>query len=97
MVSHPMSSSYFPLGKLPPDYLTRLIDQFGASDPDLVLGPGTGLDCAVIDVGSHYLVLKSDPITFADENISEISANATGVEHIARTARSEYDGKTGVA
>jgi predicted CoA-substrate-specific enzyme activase len=25
-------------------------------------------------------------VTFADENISEISANATGVEHIARTA-----------
>ena len=64
-----MSSSYFPLGKLPPDYLEKLIDQLGARDDDLVLGPGLGLDCSVIDVGPKYLVLKSDPITFADDKI----------------------------
>jgi hydrogenase expression/formation protein HypE len=89
MVSHPMSSPYFPLGKLPPDYLTRLIDQFGASDSDLVLGPGTGLDCAVIDVGSHYLVLKSDPITFADENIGWylVHVNANDIATMAATPR----------
>jgi hydrogenase maturation factor len=84
-----MSSPFFPLGKLSPDYLTKLIDQFGASDADLVLGPGTGLDCAVIDVGSHYLVLKSDPITFADENIGWylVHINANDIATTAATPR----------
>ncbi len=48
-------------------------------DERLILGPGVGLDCAVIDLGSTLLVFKSDPITFATEEIGwyavQVNAN----------------------
>jgi hydrogenase expression/formation protein HypE len=58
-----------PLGKLPPELLERILKQAPAFDKRLFLGPGTGLDCAVLDFGDRYLVLKSDPITFASDEI----------------------------
>jgi hydrogenase maturation factor len=61
--------SYLPLGKLPPDLLESIINKAPISDRRVVLGPGTGLDCAVIDNGDKYLVIKTDPITFTTENI----------------------------
>ncbi len=57
-----------PLGKLPPDLLARLL-ALPSADPRVVLGPGVGLDCAVIDFGDRYLVAKTDPITFASEEV----------------------------
>lgn len=69
----------FPLGKLPQDFLAGLLARAPVSDPRVVVGPGTGLDCAVIDLGDRYLVFKSDPITFASEQIgwyaAQINAN----------------------
>ena len=38
-------------------------------DPEVILGPGIGLDCAVVAVGDTLLVFKSDPITFATDEI----------------------------
>jgi hydrogenase maturation factor len=35
----------------------------------LLLGPGVGLDCAVLEFGEDLLVLKTDPITFATDMI----------------------------
>ncbi len=35
---------------------------------EFLFGPNVGLDCAVIDNGDNYLVLKSDPITFVTHN-----------------------------
>ncbi len=58
-----------PVGKLPAELLAGLLKQAPILDPRIVLGPGIGLDCAVIDYGSQYLVFKSDPITFATEQI----------------------------
>ena len=58
-----------PLGKLPPDLLAKLLAAAPVTDPRVILRPGIGLDCAVIDIGDHYLVLKSDPITFATDDI----------------------------
>ncbi len=69
----------FPLGKLPFDFLSGLLARAPVSDPRVVLGPGTGLDCAVIDLGDRYLVFKSDPITFATDQIGwyavQVNAN----------------------
>lgn len=68
-----------PLGKLPSDILARLISQAPINDPNVILGPGVGMDCAVVDVGSKYLVYKSDPITFATDEIGwyavQVNAN----------------------
>src|SRR5574341_318837 len=59
-----------PLGKLPPDQLTRLLASLVRPDPSVILGPGVGRDCAVIDLGDdQLLVAKSDPITFATDEI----------------------------
>jgi hydrogenase expression/formation protein HypE len=61
--------THFPAGKLPPHVLSKLLGQHAPSDPSVILGPGIGLDCAVIEFGDRALVLKSDPITFTAENI----------------------------
>jgi hydrogenase expression/formation protein HypE len=68
-----------PLGKLPVELLSRLLDRAPVYDPRVILGPGIGLDCAVLDLGENLLVLKSDPITFASEEIGwylvQVNAN----------------------
>jgi hydrogenase maturation factor len=58
-----------PPGKLPPALLQRLLRFRGAPDRRVVLGPAFGEDAAVIDLGSEYLILKSDPVTFTSEEI----------------------------
>jgi hydrogenase expression/formation protein HypE len=70
-----------PLGKLPSELLAGLLAQNAKarSNPRVVVGPGVGLDCAVLDFGDRYLVVKTDPITFATEEIGwyavQINAN----------------------
>jgi len=69
-------------GKLPFEILEQLLHKQGYSNPGIILGPGLGLDAAVIDFeqastracefyqssSSCYLVLKTDPITFPTPN-----------------------------
>ena len=50
-------------GKVPADVLCRLLAKFRNESPDVVVGPGLGLDAAVIKPRSRYLVVTSDPIT----------------------------------
>ena len=76
-----------PLGKLPPELLDKILKKIPIFDDKVIVGPGTGLDCAVIDLGDQCLVLKSDPISFTSENIGwyavEINVNdivTTGAE-----------------
>ncbi len=57
----------FPLGKLPNRVLSELLAKIDIQDPRVVVGPGVGLDAAVIDFGERYLVVKTDPITFATD------------------------------
>ncbi len=68
-----------PVGKLPPDLLARLMARAPVADPRVRVGPGPGLDCAVVDLGDRLLVFKSDPITFATEEIGwylvQVNAN----------------------
>lgn len=58
-----------PLGKLPPPLLAQLLAQAPISDERVLVKPGIGLDCAVIELGDTLLVFKSDPITFATDEI----------------------------
>jgi hydrogenase maturation factor len=58
-----------PVGKLPPELLSAILARAPLDDPRVVLGPGIGLDCAVIDTGRCLAVYKSDPITFATDHI----------------------------
>lgn len=71
-----MTSSPYPLGKLPQADLVDLLSHtIGTPDPRVVFGPGLGRDAAVIDFGDRYLVAKSDPITFATDEIGWYAVN----------------------
>lgn len=59
----------FPVGKLPTAFLGRLLDQYRLEDERVVLGARIGEDAAVLDMGDKYLVAKTDPITFATDQI----------------------------
>lgn len=69
------------IGKLPHAFLERLLSEIKIDDPRVLLGPKVGEDAAVIDYGDRVLVAKSDPITFATENIGwyAVQVNANDV------------------
>ena len=64
-----MNEHRLAVGKLPLHVLRPLLEAAPVEDPDVVLGPGVGLDCAVVRHGEGYLVFKSDPITFATDEL----------------------------
>ncbi len=64
-----------PIGKLPHDLLAALLQRHGCDDPRIVVGPGIGQDAAVIGVGDRCLVAKSDPITFATDEIGRYAVH----------------------
>lgn len=68
-----------PTGKLPAELLVKIIAKAPQLDARVLLGPGPGLDCAVVESGPDLLVFKSDPITFASDAIGwyavQVSAN----------------------
>ena len=74
-----MSQNILPLGKLPLDLLNQVLYSNTTGNKRVILGPGVGIDCAVVDIGERYLVLKSDPITFATDEIGwysvQVNAN----------------------
>lgn len=74
-----MTQEILPLGKLPLELLNQILYSNKIEDERIILGPGVGIDCAVVDIGSRYLVLKSDPITFATDEIGwysvQVNAN----------------------
>jgi len=64
------------IGKIDPDVLKRLVlSRLGASDSRVILGPNIGEDATVIDFRDRALVVHSDPITGAVENIGWLSVN----------------------
>ena len=59
-------------GKLPADLLAGLLADLPIRHPQLLIGPSVGEDAAVIDFAPNsdrLLVAKSDPITFATDEI----------------------------
>lgn len=59
-------------GKLPNAILGRLLRQYEFEDPSVLISAGIGDDTAAVNVkDTEVLVLKSDPITFATESISQ--------------------------
>lgn len=65
-------ASLLPAGKLPAPLLAELLAGLPTADPALIVGPSVGEDAAVIDFApsaAWLLVAKSDPITFATDEI----------------------------
>ena len=64
-----------PLGKLDPEFLSELIEKYTLNDDSIVIGPRIGIDATVIDQGDHYLIAKTDPITFVADDIGYYAIN----------------------
>lgn len=69
----------FSIGKLKHEYLARMLKDFVSDlevqDNRVVCGARVGEDAAVIDMGDNYLVAKTDPITFATDEIGYYAVN----------------------
>jgi hydrogenase maturation factor len=73
-----MLESSLPVGKLPLELLARLLQAAPILDPRILVGPGVGLDCSVVNLGETLLVMKSDPITFATDEIGWYAVQVNG-------------------
>jgi hydrogenase maturation factor len=75
----PDDNAILPVGKLPPGLLAEIIGNAPVADHRVFLKAGVGLDCAVVAVGGRLLVFKSDPVTFATDEIGwylvQVNAN----------------------
>jgi hydrogenase expression/formation protein HypE len=82
-------ASPIPIGKLPVTLLRELLQRYGPTDPRVVLGPGVGEDATIIDMGDRYLVAKTDPITFATDEIGyyAVHVNANDLACCGATPR----------
>ncbi len=69
------SLSLLPAGKLPLPLLEKLLHRFAPDDSRIIVGPRAGEDAAVFDFGDRYLVAKTDPITFATNEIGWYAVN----------------------
>jgi len=67
------------IGKLKHDFLTKMLSDFvtdgDIQDKRVVIGSKIGEDAAVIDMGEKYLIAKTDPITFATDEIGYYAVN----------------------
>ena len=77
------------VGKFPAALLERLLAKNTIHDPRVVLGPGPGEDAAVLDMGDRLLVAKSDPVTFATDQIGwyAVQVNANDIACTGGTPR----------
>jgi len=64
---------FLPSGKLGIHVLSELLDRYVSSDPRVVVGPRIGEDTAAIDMGEKVIVVTTDPITFATDEIGYYS------------------------
>ena len=65
----------FPPGKLPLDVLSGLLGRFTDEDDRILIGPRVGEDATIIDFGDTCLVAKTDPITFATDDIGHYAVH----------------------
>jgi thiamin-phosphate kinase len=72
-------------GKLPHNLLAQMLSKVELDDRVLV-GPGIGIDAAVIEFGDRLLVAKTDPITFATDLIGWYAVNINANDIAAMSA-----------
>jgi len=79
---------YLP-GKLPMEDLARLLSRHTRKDSRMVVSPGIGRDATVLSFGDTYLIAKTDPITFATDEIGwyAVQINANDVASMGGTPR----------
>jgi len=70
-----------PTGKLDVHLLRKFLRKYATVDERVLLGPGVGEDAAAIDLGQKVLIVATDPITFATDEIGyySVMVNANDV------------------
>jgi len=79
-----------PVGKLDMHLLTRLLQSYTSVDERVAIGPKVGEDAAVLDFGDRYLVAKTNPITFATEEIGWYLVNVCVNNMVVRGVRPRW-------
>ncbi len=83
-----MTKRSLSVGKLDPALLRQVIfNRLGVQDPRIILGPDIGEDASVIDFGDRALLVHSDPITGAIENIGWHAVNVCANDIATRGVR----------
>jgi len=84
----------FAVGKLKHDLLAKMLKDF-VSDLDMkdqrvIMGSKIGEDAAVIDMDDKYLVAKTDPITFATDEIGYYAVNVNVNDVVCTGAKPKW-------
>ena len=86
-----MAAESLERGKLPPALLKQIVlSRLGIDDPRVLLGPHIGEDASIIDFGQKALVVHSDPITGAVENLGWLAVNVCANDIATRGARPRW-------
>lgn len=84
----------FSIGKLKHEYLSKMLENFVSDleiqDDRIIMGSKIGEDAAVIDMGDNYLVAKTDPITFATEEIGYYAVNVNVNDVVCTGAKPKW-------
>lgn len=65
-----------PVGKIPVELLDKIVfKNLGVSRKEVVVGPKTGVDGAVIKIGDKNIIVSMDPVTGANEKIGWLAVN----------------------
>jgi hydrogenase maturation factor len=67
-----------------------LLEKHTPTDPRVILGPGVGLDCAVLEFGENFLIAKSDPITFTAEEIGWYAVHVNANDIVTTGAKPRW-------
>ena len=79
-----------PVGKLEISLLSRLLKKYTSTDDSVVIGPKIGEDAAVLEIGDRYLVTKTNPITFATNDIGWYVVNVCVNNMVVRGVRPRW-------
>lgn len=85
-----MKNPFLQPGKLAPDFLDALLRRNVIRDPRVLVGPGVGLDVAVIDQGANCLIVKTDPVTFATDSIGWYAVHVNANDIATAGARPKW-------
>ncbi|MBO3832802.1 MAG: AIR synthase family protein [Candidatus Brockarchaeota archaeon] len=79
------------LGKVPPRILERIVfSNLGATSRRVIVGPGIGVDNSVISLDGVKIVVSSDPVTGARENLGRIGVDVSTNDVALTGARPEF-------
>jgi len=68
-----VKGKFLQTGKLNVRILRKLLQRYSKTDKKVILGPRIGEDAAAIDMGERVLIVATDPITFATNEIGYYS------------------------